>query len=188
MHDNLEKENETSRKPSWLPIILVAIVGVIIVYGIAVKKSENRNKREVARCIVCRHKLRELGEAFAIYAEMQSGRYPAPDKWCDLLIEHTKVTERTFQCLSGEDGRCKYAINPNAEPNGPPDLVLVFETNPGWNQYGGRELMLPQKHEKKSSKGSNVLFVNGDIKFVKVEDVNGLKWEIEEDTKPSSQE
>lgn len=52
-------------------------------------------------------------------------------------------------------GRCSYAMNPNCEPNSPPDTVLLFETEYGWNQYGGKEILTKGNHY---GEGSNVLF------------------------------
>jgi len=66
-----------------------------------------------------------------------------------------------------------YAINPNAEPNSPRDMVLLFETKGGWNQFGGPELVSFDNHR---GEGCNILFNNGDINFVTPDEVGKLKW------------
>ena len=69
---------------------------------------------------------------------------------------------------------CTYAMNPHCEPNSPNDIVLLFETNPGWNQYGGPRIMTFENHE---GKGCSVLFNDGSVKFVRPEQIGKLKWE-----------
>ena len=87
-------------------------------------------------------------------------------------------------------GPCDYALNKHIDneslelvfrglandPNKnelPPDMVLLFESTPGWNQIGGAELLTVDQHE---GRGCNVLFCNGDVRFVKTEDVSALRW------------
>ena len=105
--------------------------------------------------------------------------YPTTSKWCDLLIECTEVTEKEFRCPGASEGPCNYAMNKNIEKLGitaPPDIVLLFETRPGWNQAGGPEILTTDNHY---GDGCNVLFNDGHVEFVKAEDINGLKWTAE---------
>lgn len=70
-----------------------------------------------------------------------------------------------------------YAINPNAKPNSPPDIVLLFETEHGWNQAGGPELISIKNHlESEGVEGCQVLFNDGSVEFVKTKDLTKLKW------------
>ncbi|MCK4753180.1 MAG: hypothetical protein KAS75_07015 [Planctomycetes bacterium] len=70
-----------------------------------------------------------------------------------------------------------YGLNPNAEPNSAPDVVLLFETSNGWNQYGGPDLVSVKNHLKIYRKeGCNILFNDGSVKFIKPKDVEKLKW------------
>ncbi len=71
---------------------------------------------------------------------------------------------------------CTYAMNPDCEPNSPADLVLLFETKGGWNQYGGPELLTLDNHK---GEGANVLFNDGHVKFIKPDEVGKLKWKAE---------
>jgi len=70
-------------------------------------------------------------------------------------------------------GTCSYAMNPNCRPNSPSDMVLLFETKGGWNQFGGREILTTENH---GGKGCNILFNNGRVKFVKTERLDDLAW------------
>ena len=76
-------------------------------------------------------------------------------------------------CPLGGKGRCHYAMNPKCWPNSPPDTVLLFETKGGWNQFGGVESLAFENHK---GKGCNILFNNGNIVFIKPEEVGNLKW------------
>jgi len=74
--------------------------------------------------------------------------------------------------------QCSYAINPNAKLDCrfPAKTVLLFESNPGWNQSGGPELSTTPNH---GGKGCNVLFCDGHVEFVRAEDINNLQWTAE---------
>jgi len=111
-----------------------------------------------------------------IYANDYDDMYPIPSKWCDLLIEHCDVSEKTFRCKGAQQGPCNYAMNKNVEKLGtsaPPDMVLLFETHPGWNQVGGPEILTTENHQED---GCNVLFVDSHMEFVKTRDLERLRW------------
>jgi hypothetical protein len=127
--------------------------------------------------VICGMNLSGLGKALAIYANDYDGKYPTANKWCDLLIQLGIVTEKQFECRRNKEEKCSYAVNPNAEPNSPPYVVLLFETKGGWNKFGGPELLTFGNHK---GKGCNVLFKNGRVKFVKKRDLGKLKWKFKE--------
>ncbi|MCE5185391.1 MAG: hypothetical protein LLF76_04615 [Planctomycetaceae bacterium] len=60
----------------------------------------------------------------------------------------------------------------------PPDLVLLFESAPGWNQAGGPEDVVTDRHSKDDS-GANIAFADGRVEFVKGQDMPKLKWTFE---------
>ncbi|HSV99683.1 MAG TPA: H-X9-DG-CTERM domain-containing protein [Sedimentisphaerales bacterium] len=64
-------------------------------------------------------------------------------------------------------------MNPNAGPRQASDVVLLFESKPGWNQSGGAELLTTENHQ---GKGCNVLFTDGHVEFVKTEYLSELRW------------
>jgi len=127
--------------------------------------------RKKAHHVLCIANLKRLGSVMHIYSNENDGKYPIVDKWCDLLKEY--VPEKVFVCPSAGEGRCHYAINPNCEPNSPGDIVLLFETKGGWNQFGGPELLTADNH---MGKGCNVLFNDGHVEFVHPERPGELKW------------
>lgn len=133
--------------------------------------------RQLAFRTVCANNLKQIGLSMHIYAEEHDGKYPTADRWCDLLVEDYDVREEVFRCKGAPEGLCNYAINKNLENfdtrSTPPDMVVLFETNPGWNQAGGPEILTTDNHR---SEGCNVLFIDNHVEFIKTEDLDKLKW------------
>lgn len=122
----------------------------------------------------CANNMRILYRAMLIYANDNNNQYPTAEKWCDMLIEYDPDNkEEIFKCKGAGKGRCNFAINSNAEPNSPNDVVLLFETKGGWNQFGGPEILTTENHK---GKGCNILFNSGHVKFVLPEQLGELNW------------
>ncbi|MHC4155460.1 MAG: hypothetical protein ACYST6_11140 [Planctomycetota bacterium] len=151
--------------------------------------------RSIILRLPCRTNLMALGSAMLVYSAYNDDDYPAAEKWCDLLVQHTKVTPKQFVCPSivvrlpftrgktiqrpgPKTGRCSYAMNPNCVDMSPPDTVLLFETDAGWNQFGGPELVSTKAH---GGKGFNVLHRQGRVFFE--QDANNLNWSGTKDNK-----
>jgi len=137
--------------------------------------------RQIAFRMVCGNNMSDLGKVMLIYASDYDEKFPTPAKWCDILTEYADVNHKTFRCKGAPEGPCNYAINKNVEKlniSSPPDMVLLFETHPGWNQSGGPEILTTDNHQ---GEGCNVLFVDTHVEFVKTEDLDDLKWEPEQD-------
>ena len=102
--------------------------------------------------------------------------YPVPSEWCDFVVKrYYRSAKELLKCPSVGKGKCHYAMNPNCEPNSPPDTVLLFETKAGWNQHGGPELFTFDNHDPK---GGCVLLNDGTVKFIRTkEELQQLRWE-----------
>jgi hypothetical protein len=115
--------------------------------------------------------------------------YPQPSEWCDVFVRDPRQPTRSitrrpvlaepingpFMCPNMQEGRCHYAINPHCEPNSPPETVLLFETEAGWNQHDGPELFSFDNHDPR---GGCVLFNDGPVKFIRTEaELGALRWE-----------
>ena len=126
--------------------------------------------------MVCGSNLAGLGRAILIYANDYNDMLPTPSKWCDLLIEHGNVTKEQFKCQGAKRGPCNYAMNKNVEKfamNGQPDMVVLFETYPGWNQVGDSEILTTTNHR---GEGCNVLYLDNHVYFERIQDLQKLKW------------
>ncbi len=126
--------------------------------------------------VACRNNMKYLGVAIQMYAGENSGSYPPPEKWCDLVTTDLgDLADKAFHCPAVKEYMYHYAMNPNCKPNSPPDTVLLFETqNSGWNLSGGPELLTTENHKEKVC---NVLFNDGSVKGIKKEEIANLKWE-----------
>jgi len=113
--------------------------------------------------------------------------YPTPTAWCDDMLRPfypaveglplpviSNWDAKTHICPGASEGKSHYAMNPNCRPDSPPDMVLLFETNAGWNQHGGPELFTFDNHDPK---GGCVLLNDGTVKFIRTtEELQQLRW------------
>ena len=60
----------------------------------------------------------------------------------------------------------------------PSDTVLLFETDEGWNKFGGPELLTTRRHK---GEGCYVLFRDNHIYFERTQNFQKLKWKADED-------
>ena len=150
-------------------------VGFIIVMLFTIFGHPTRVRR-FSPHVVCHARLKQLAKVMQAYAVDNDGKYPTADRWCDLLIKHADIIEKQFRCPGDKKGPCSYAINSNCEPNSPNDVVLLFETKGGWNQFGGPELLAPENHR---GKGCNILFNGLYGEFVRTEEFEKLNWKAD---------
>jgi len=132
--------------------------------------------RQLSHRMVCGTNMSGLGKAMLIYANDYDDKFPITSEWCDLLIDYAEVTPQSFCCKGASEGPCNYAMNINIQKLGtraPPDMVLLFETHPGWNQSGGPEILTTDNHQ---GDGCNVLFVDTHVEFVQTRDLEHLRW------------
>ncbi len=152
-----------------------AIAGIVLASMIPILM----HARQIAFRMVCSTNMTLLCMAMLIYSNDYDD-IPIPSKWCDLLIEHTDVTEKNLRCPGAPEGPCNYAMNKDIEKldaeRAPPDMVLLFETHPGWNQSGGPEILTTDSHQ---GDGCNVLFIDSHVEFVKTKDLDNLRWKPE---------
>jgi hypothetical protein len=177
-----ETDNKKRQRPKILKltIISVGVIGFIIILALFLSRHfailyPYPHPPEIE----CPVNINILGKAIFIYThEENNGKYPAKDKWCDLLMEgYYDEIKECFRCPGNKEERCSYAMNQNCEPNSPPDVVLLFETKGGWNQFGGPELLTFENHK---GKGCSIFFNDGSVKFITPEEVDDLKWTDEQ--------
>ena len=180
MSEASTKEPRSQFKVSRLTgsvVILIAIGLLFFFFGPVYLLESPQTPRGSVTCL---GNLKQLGLGSLIYADDYDGQYPAAERWCDLLADGY-IEAETFRCPKAETGPCNYAMNPHADPNRAKDVVLLFESKPGWNQYGGPELLATESH---NGEGCNVLFVDGHVEFVKAEELGMLKWQNERTLAP----
>jgi prepilin-type processing-associated H-X9-DG protein len=156
------------------PIVLIPFVALLM--GILMPSLAR--VRQTAYQMVCGTNMSALGKAMLLYADDNNDKFLTPAKWCDLLSNDPNmgIPPKIFICKGAEQGPCNYAMNKNVENLGrdaPGDMVLLFETTPGWNQSGGPEILSTENHQ---GRGCNILFMDGHVEWVKKEDLYKLKW------------
>jgi prepilin-type processing-associated H-X9-DG protein len=133
---------------------------------------------------ICGTRLKKLSHYCVVY-EYNKGSLPHLSDWCDLLGPYVEpdipaILNPVYQCPVDEIGPCSYVMNENI-PDGsgglPADLVLLFESAPGWNQVGGADDVVTDRHGKP---GANIAFADGHVEFVKAEDIPILRWTVDE--------
>lgn len=144
--------------------------------------------RSIAFYNPCSRNLSQISQALQIYANDYDNQFPEPNQWCDLLLKNGYIKPEllvnpslivrcpyTGQIIlyrpSPKKGRCHFAMNPNCKLTSPSDTVLLFETDEGWNKFGGPELLTTQRHKEK---GCYVLLNNKGTRFISKS--SQVKW------------
>lgn len=168
------KNRHALKRHRWFVVISI-FVCVIVIYLIVFELPRYSSG------LMCGTKLKGLGTAMIVYVNENSNNLPTADKWCDLLIRWTECMPKQFICphSNTKEGECAYAFNSSLTGKKysevPPDTVILFETKPGWNQHGGPEILTTEHH---GGKGCNVLYADSRVEFVRTEDIDKLKWEV----------
>jgi hypothetical protein len=100
-------------------------------------------------------------------------KYPSAENWQDLLLTYFGSDKEPFTLPSKVETKNTIALNPNAKPDSPRDVVVLFESTGGPNAHGQSELLAPTSNGKP---GCYVLFNDGLTKFIKPEQVKDLNW------------
>jgi len=163
-----------SKKRLGIGLVMGAVFLVLVLYLVVLPtRVTSPEPTSLMRCMM---NLRTLYPCLRLYSEDHGGKYPPAEQWCDVFLgafgEHQGFNN-VFRCPATNVGPCNYAMNPNADLDSGGDVVLFFESAPGWNQLGGLELLATENHEKP---GCAVLFVDGSVRFVKAEELDELKW------------
>jgi len=172
MSETSGKKPRSQLRVSCLTGTLVILLAIVVLALILLRRPSS----PLPKRLVCQENLKKLGVILIQYAHENGGLYPPGERWCDVLTTRFRGEvdfNDVLRCPEVETGPCNYAMNPYAEPNGAGDVVLLFESQPGWNQHGGPTLLTTVNHE---GKGANVLFVDWSVNFIKAEEVIGLKW------------
>ncbi len=120
--------------------------------------------------------MKGLSTAMMVYGNVYDDKVPTADKWCDLLIQEVDMSPESFKCPAAPEGKSNYALNKNFHKVGGPEserTVAIFESQPGWNQVGGPELLTTEHHY---GEGCNVGFGDGHVEFIESDRINDLYW------------
>ncbi len=155
-----------------VPVAAIPITAMLMAILMpALSKVKALSYREI-----CGTHLSGLGRAMSVYAAENKEQFPTSTEWCDLLTQYGEVDKETFKCRGAPELECAYAMNKNVDGLGtkaPGDMVLLFESDAGWNAAGGPELLTTEHH---GGEGCTLVFVDSHVKFVRTEDLGNLTW------------
>ncbi len=169
----MEFSQSTRGRISVAFIVMLAILLLFVIVIFFPPVHEHKD----AATIICKSNLWKIALCFQLYSDEFDNKLPVQDKWCDLIRDYV-LDEPLYRCPLDKEGACSYAINrdlPAGFKDVPGDMVVLFESNAGWNQVGGAESVVTGRHVEG---GCNVLFGDGRAEFVKAEDLDKLRWKI----------
>jgi prepilin-type processing-associated H-X9-DG protein len=177
-------DNSLERPKRKIPLgATVAIVSVmaVVLYVCLFHVVPYRNRQLHSDDSACRTNLNCLGKAILVW-NTDSDEYPPADRWCDILKENDYARKQDYRCPGDKVGPCSYAMNKYVVELGmgmgtPTDLLLLFESEPGWNRVGGPEVLTTKYH---GGKGCHVLFCDFHVEFVPSNKLELLKWKAEQ--------
>ena len=152
-------------------VVSLSLIFIHLYIGHKIVEGHKRSLL-VAKRIVCNSNLRQI--CFYCSSNIVEKR-----SWCDDLRTHIEDSNE-FKCTIDNTGPCSYAMNENIPDDAndfPDDLVLLFESTPGWNQTGGPDDVVTDRHKES---GANIGFADGRVEFIKPEDIPNLRWTVEE--------
>jgi hypothetical protein len=136
----------------------------------------------------CRGNIFVLGKSIRAYCEKHNGEFPEASKWCDLLVNSVNdipgFSKHSFNYPPEQHSFYGFSFNKNIYTKKlnevDPNVVLVFESEPGWNQFSGREMFtLNRTRHLFSKRGGYVLLAEkngGQVKFVTRNEEKNLRW------------
>ena len=170
--------NKDKLKGRVFSILGISLGFVFLIFTLALSLFYCFYVRPLMTDLACSGNMKVIGYSMRLYSHENSGEFPSPDSWSELLIKHADLQEEWLICRAaeklGSEEKCHYAINPKADPNSAGRVVLLFETKGGWNQYGGKELLTTENH---NNRGCSVLFNDSIVGFIRAEDINDLRRE-----------
>jgi prepilin-type processing-associated H-X9-DG protein len=136
--------------------------------------------KQRAQSIHCINNVKQIALAVKMYQTDNNDIMPSATNWCADVQQYTGST-MIFECPSGdENGDRHYAFNAKLSHLSDTNLqnsamtVMIFESDGGWNTYGGRELLTTNARHGKSVV---VGFVDGHVELVSPARLQQLKWE-----------
>lgn len=162
--------------------ILIMVLAILVVLFFYLASGPIPRERSVQAA--CMARLTSLGVSFKLYSDDFDGSLPSVESWCDALRKYMLPENLICPGSDAKEGQSSYAMNEYLDGKKlaelPPDLVLLFESKPGWNKAGGSEILTMEHHYE--GEGCNILFADGHVKLFGAEEISKLKWIISENS------
>jgi len=172
------KGTRSENKLSFLRVFITVLVFFVVLF---IYLASPPDRRELGYQVKCHVGLKSLGLSFKLYADDFDDSLPSVESWCDALGKYMLPEHLICPGSNAKKDQSSYAMNEFLDGKKlaelPPDLVLLFESKPGWNKTGGPEILTTGNHEGECC---NVLFVDGHVEFIGADKISELKWLISE--------
>lgn len=157
-------------------IVGLSSCGAIVLFGPGLMQMDHYDGARTASCM---SNVKLVGLALLMYSQDNDDRLPLHNNWNDSIFPYCK-NHYIFICPSASDTELpSYGFNRRLAAqhtnwvNEPAVDVLVFESAPGANRSGGKELLPdPPRH----SGGYNFGFLDGHMKYFKSKEGETLRW------------
>lgn len=152
-----------------LLVFLGAAAGVLIP-ALAKAKYQRQNSD-------CIGNVKKITLAIRLYADEHEGKCPPAPKWCDDITPNLDGRQ-ILECPQRHGSQGAYGFNARLAGRTlsaiPPDTVMIFETDKGWNTTGGNgEVVTRPPHGRNFVFG----FADGSVREVNKEELPELRWE-----------
>jgi type II secretory pathway pseudopilin PulG len=164
-----------NRDSSTVALMLPAVGGVGVLAGLTLPALAKAKSK--AQTISSVSQLKQVCLAARIYANDHNDAFPPAENWCDALKDELGTFKILKAPADTSSGACSYAYNAKLsrmdEGKINPQTVAFFETAGGWNQHGGRELLIPAPRQG----GVYVIgFADGSVRQVPASQIDQLRW------------
>jgi uncharacterized protein DUF4190/uncharacterized protein DUF4339 len=158
---------------SGVMVLMLPLMAAMLLPALARAKGR-------AQSINCMNNMKQLALGGMMYATDNKDRFPQAENWCDVLGKYLG-SPKVYLCPAGDPmRRCHYAFNASLSGvetknlSSPGETVLFFETEGGWNQSGGRDLILSRPRHGATI---GLVFADGHSEMVRENRLSRLKWE-----------
>lgn len=130
--------------------IVVSAAGVVVFAVVmmlaAIMFPVFARARGAAQAANCMSNVKMLAASTRMYLQDYQETYPPAARWSDALKPYNKM-EMMYRCPAAPDLACGYGFNGSigGQPEGivsSGSTVLLFESDRGWNGFGGPEAMI----------------------------------------------
>lgn len=172
MRDDWKTHPYRTRVIAGVAVNCVALVFSVFLFMASMHANEEMHHKDV-----CTSNVKSIGMAMQMYMFEYNNHLPPSHRWVNSLSSYILTSpdrQPPFICPSVEGEQPCYAINnalDGVDANGvadPSKIVMVFESIPGDNPAGGKELLpKPPRHGSNAANRTSVISDARHLRFVK---------------------
>lgn len=158
-------------------LVLSTLFLLIMLAGLAVVLPQIARQRQHAATVECVEHLKQVALAVRTHAEKHESKFPPAADWCEAILPLLE-SDALLRCPRRDHLRSGYAYNRNiagrTTSSVPPDVVLLIESDRGWNASATQEDPVAR-----SAHGRTycVAFADGSVREVDANELSSLRWE-----------